>query len=78
MLWLAIISALSFFGGYFAGHSIGWENGIWDYRSNLGLSFHGCLTGDCPHETQAECDASLAQAYRELADSQKVFGASDC
>ncbi len=21
---------------------------------------HGCLTGDCPHDTQAECDAALA------------------
>ena len=24
---------------------------------------HACSTGDCPHETQAECDAQLAQDY---------------
>lgn len=31
------------------------------------MTYHGCLTGDCPHDTQAECDKSLADAYREIA-----------
>lgn len=29
------------------------------------LEFHGCNTGDCPHDTQAECDATLVKAYKE-------------
>lgn len=31
------------------------------------VSAHGCLTGDCPHDTQTACNASLADAFRELA-----------
>lgn len=38
------------------------------------LSAHGCLTGDCPHEKQADCNASLAQAYRELAELEDAHG----
>ena len=30
---------------------------------------HGCLTGDCPHGTQAECDKCLADEYRRIAVS---------
>lgn len=26
--------------------------------------FHGCLTGDCPHDSQKQCDASLAEYAR--------------
>lgn len=29
------------------------------------LSWHGCLSGDCPHSEQRQCDTALAQAYRE-------------
>ena len=30
------------------------------------LGYNGCLTGDCPHDTQAECDAALAAAIAEI------------
>lgn len=30
------------------------------------LSWNGCLTGDCPHQTQAECDAFLADHVRSV------------
>lgn len=30
------------------------------------LSWDGCLTGDCPHSTQADCDAHLAARYKEV------------
>lgn len=29
-----------------------------------GLSWHGCLVGDCAHQSSTECDAALAAAYR--------------
>lgn len=29
------------------------------------LEANGCLTGDCPHETQAGCDKALADHLRE-------------
>lgn len=32
--------------------------------------FHGCMTGDCPHEKQAQCDASL----KEFALAQCPYG----
>lgn len=30
------------------------------------IEAHGCLTGDCPHQRQSECDADLAQYLREI------------
>jgi hypothetical protein len=30
--------------------------------------FHGCLTGDCPHEKQSECDAALKDHWKEAFD----------
>jgi hypothetical protein len=27
--------------------------------------YHGCLTGDCPHDKQSECDAALAIHWKE-------------
>lgn len=38
-----------------------------------GLAWHGCLTGDCPHDTQAECDASLANSFRETVAEDAGF-----
>lgn len=35
-----------------------------------GLEWDGCLTGDCPHQTGAECDKHLADELR------RVFGVS--
>jgi hypothetical protein len=29
--------------------------------------WHGCFTGDCPHETQAECDEEIKRARAEEA-----------
>lgn len=29
------------------------------------IAWDGCLTGDCPHATQAECDKCLADQVRE-------------
>ncbi len=31
--------------------------------------FHGCNTGDCPHDKQTECDAELVKVYKEYADT---------
>jgi hypothetical protein len=28
------------------------------------IDSHGCLTGDCPHETQAECDSEMDKFLR--------------
>ncbi len=28
------------------------------------LPWHGCMTGDCPHDRQSECDAALAGELR--------------
>ena len=28
---------------------------------------HGCMTGDCPHSDQRECDKALADEYRHIA-----------
>lgn len=27
--------------------------------------YHGCTTGDCPHNNTAECAAALVQQFRE-------------
>lgn len=35
-------------------------------ESLAALAAHGCLTGDCPHEKQSECDKALADEVREL------------
>lgn len=29
------------------------------------IEYHGCSTGDCPHETQSQCDAELNQIRLE-------------
>lgn len=29
------------------------------------MAWHGCLSGDCPHQYQGQCDKALAEAYRE-------------
>lgn len=31
-----------------------------------GLEWFGCMTGDCPHETQAECDAAILAELRSV------------
>lgn len=42
------------------------------------MQYHGCLTGDCPHEFQGQCDKALADDYREIvarrADSETGGG----
>lgn len=30
------------------------------------MGWNGCLTGDCPHATQAECDKHIADEVRAL------------
>ena len=30
------------------------------------LNYHGCLTGDCPHEKQCECDNSLKEHFLDV------------
>ena len=30
------------------------------------LNYHGCLTGDCPHEKQHECDSSLKEHFLDV------------
>jgi hypothetical protein len=35
------------------------------------LEWHGCLTGDCPHNFQGQCDKSLADAVREVIPRRK-------
>jgi len=39
-------------------------------RAATDLEFHGCLTGDCPHDYQYECDAALAKTcpYGQVGD----------
>lgn len=32
------------------------------------MGWNGCLTGDCPHATQAECDKHIADEVRALVD----------
>uniref|UniRef100_A0A6M3JXH9 Uncharacterized protein n=1 Tax=viral metagenome TaxID=1070528 RepID=A0A6M3JXH9_9ZZZZ len=32
---------------------------------------HGCLTGDCPHEKQDECVASIREAYYDDCDGEE-------
>lgn len=29
------------------------------------IVFHGCSTGDCPHQKQSECDAALHDLKKE-------------
>jgi hypothetical protein len=35
---------------------------------------HACMTGDCAHERQAECDATLASEYRRIARRLNPIG----
>lgn len=30
--------------------------------------YHGCLTGDCPHEKESQCDAALKEHYKSAAE----------
>ena len=34
--------------------------------------WHGCLTGDCPHEKYFECDAALKDYFKEQRDAHKL------
>ncbi len=34
------------------------------------LRYHGCLTGDCPHDFQWDCNASLLKALRGASDER--------
>lgn len=47
----------------------------------VAIDAHGCTTGDCPHETQAECNAELdsfaTEIESELAALKQAGGASD-
>lgn len=36
------------------------------------LPFHGCLTGDCLHDLQGQCDTALAQELRKVLDLAKA------
>ena len=40
-------------------------------RIKSALEFHGCLTGDCPHEKQNECFYSVVQFFLEYEAEQK-------
>ena len=33
----------------------------------------GCLTGDCPHERQAECNAALAKSYVDFIEDLRAI-----
>lgn len=44
----------------------------------LAYGADGCLTGDCPHETQAECDAALAKSYADfVGDLRTILDAKE-
>lgn len=51
-------------------------NGIWigvaepDVQDFLKKEDHGCMTGDCPHEKQSECDKALARDYPEQSSQE--------
>lgn len=47
-----------------------------DEHIHNGIAVDGCYSGDCPHETDADCKAHLAEAYAELMTSlDAILGA---
>ena len=49
----------------------GWYGGkntcpICDLYDPDKMEYHGCTTGDCPHEKQSECDDTLIEVKKEL------------